>query len=78
LQFVEGGRETLEADPLWSQLEAVQDGRVVYFDLDAENALGFSSPLSLPFALDAALPQLQAMFPCDDAAQAATECEPTP
>jgi iron complex transport system substrate-binding protein len=73
LQFVEGGREALEADPLWSQLEAVQDGRVVYFDLDAENALGFSSPLSLPFALDAALPQLQAMFPAD---AASAECEP--
>jgi iron complex transport system substrate-binding protein len=78
LQFVEGGREALEADPLWSQLQAVQDGRVVYFDLDAENALGFSSPLSLPFALDTALPQLQAMFPCDEAAQAASECEPMP
>jgi iron complex transport system substrate-binding protein len=78
LQFVEGGREALEADPLWSQLQAVQDGRVVYFDLDAENALGFSSPLSLPFALNVALPQLQAMFPCDDAAQAETECEPMP
>jgi iron complex transport system substrate-binding protein len=74
LQFVEGGREALEADPLWSQLEAVQDGRVVYFDLDAENALGFSSPLSLPFALDAALRQLQAMFQADAAASA--ECEP--
>lgn len=62
LQFIEGGRETLEADPLFSQLEAVQDGRVMYFELDAENALGFSSPLSLPFALEAALPQLQAIF----------------
>jgi iron complex transport system substrate-binding protein len=62
LQFIEGGRETLEAQPLFSSLQAVQDGRVVYLDETAENALGFSSPLSLPFALDAALPQLEEMF----------------
>lgn len=62
LQFIEGGREALEAEPLFSQLKAVQEGRVVYFDEVAENALGFSSPLSLPFALEAALPQLEAIF----------------
>lgn len=63
LQFIEGGVEALEAEPLFSQLDAVQDGRVAYFDVDVENALGFSSPLSLPFALEAALAQLEAIFP---------------
>jgi iron complex transport system substrate-binding protein len=63
LQFIEGGREALEAEPLFSQLTAVQEGRVIYFDEQAENALGFSSPLSLPYALAAALPQLEAIFP---------------
>lgn len=62
LQFIEGGREELESQPLFGSLPAVQDGRVVYFDVDAENAVGFSSPLSLPYALDAALPQLEAIF----------------
>lgn len=62
LQFIEGGRETLDAEPLFSQLNAVKEGRVVYFEEQAENALGFSSPLSLAYALEAALPQLQAIF----------------
>lgn len=70
LQLIEGGRETLEADPLFSQLTAVQEGRVIYFDEQAENALSFSSPLSLPFALDAALPQLEAIFGASAAADA--------
>ncbi len=63
LQFIEGGRETLEAEPLFSELTAVQEGRVLYLDAQAENAIGFSSPLSLAFALEAALPQLEAIFP---------------
>jgi iron complex transport system substrate-binding protein len=62
LQFIEGGRESLEAQPLFGSLQAVQEGRVVYLDETAENALGFSSPLSLPFALEAVLPQLEEMF----------------
>lgn len=72
LQFIEGGREALEANPLFSQLAAVQEGRVVYLDEQSENALGFSSPLSLAYALDAALPQLEAIFP----AAATVSCEP--
>jgi iron complex transport system substrate-binding protein len=62
LQFIEGGREALEAQPLFGSLNAVKEGRVVYLDEEAENALGFSSPLSLPFALEAALPQLETIF----------------
>lgn len=62
LQFIEGGRETLESDPLFGGLTAVREGRVLYLDETAENALGFSSPLSLAYALEAALPQLEAMF----------------
>ncbi|MCC6617237.1 MAG: iron-siderophore ABC transporter substrate-binding protein [Anaerolineae bacterium] len=62
LQFIEGGRDALESLPLFSQLEAVQAGHVVYLDEQSENALGFSSPLSLAYALDAVLPQLEAIF----------------
>ncbi len=68
LQFIEGGRETLESNPLFTQLRAVQEGRVLYFDATAEDALGFSSPLSLAYALEAALPQLEAMFSDTDTA----------
>jgi iron complex transport system substrate-binding protein len=66
LQFIEGGREALEAEPLFSQLDAAQEGRVIYFEEQAENAMGFSSPLSLAYALDAALPQLEAIFSTDE------------
>ncbi|MEO8396166.1 MAG: hypothetical protein ABI700_24440 [Chloroflexota bacterium] len=62
LQFIEGGRKTLEAEPLFSSLKATQDWRVLYLDEQVENALGFSSPLSLSYALDNVVPQLQAMF----------------
>ncbi len=72
LQFIEGGREALEADPLFGGLKAVQEGRVLYLDETAENALSFSSPLSLAYALEAALPQLEAMF----GAETAATCEP--
>ncbi len=71
LQFVEGGRETIESDPLFSQLSAVQESRILYFDEVAENALGFSTPLSLPYALEAVLPEIENMYA--DLADASTE-----
>lgn len=71
LQFVEGGRETIESDPLFSQLSAVQESRILYFDEVAENALGFSTPLSLPYALEAVLPEIENMYA--DPADASTE-----
>lgn len=75
LQFIEGGQEALEADPLFGQLQAVQDGRVLYLSEQEENALGFSSVLSLPFALEGVLPKLQRIFPPSDAATAQGACE---
>lgn len=53
--------ETHAADPLFQQLDAVQEGRVVYlggFDTEFAGALGFDSPLSLPHAVDIVVPQL--------------------
>ncbi|QPC81347.1 ABC transporter substrate-binding protein [Phototrophicus methaneseepsis] len=78
LQFIEGGQEALEADPLFGQLDAVQEDRIVYLEEQAENALGFSSPLSLAYALDAVLPQLEAIFGDaseDEATDEATDSE---
>jgi iron complex transport system substrate-binding protein len=63
LVFLGADRQTLEDDELLGSLDAVRQGRVVYFGdfaTDFSGALGFSSPLSLPFALDAATPRLAA------------------
>jgi iron complex transport system substrate-binding protein len=57
---VYGSRGDADGLPLFKRLDAVREGRVIYMDPagDFANALGFSSPLSLPFALDRAVPQL--------------------
>jgi len=52
LQFLEGGRATIENDPLINQLEAMKEGRVVYVPLDCDDALQFGSVLSLEYALE--------------------------
>ncbi len=70
LQFIEGGREELESKPLFGNLTAVQEGRVLYMDEVSENALGFYSPLSIPYALDEVLPLLEAIFPPEPAVEA--------
>ncbi|GAB5492670.1 MAG: hypothetical protein Phog2KO_28850 [Phototrophicaceae bacterium] len=62
LQFIEGGREALENDPFFGQLEAVQNNQVIYLDAQSEDALAFSSPLSLAFAIEAVTPQLETIF----------------
>lgn len=54
-------RETIESDPLLSGLAAVREGRIAYlgtFDGEFAGALGFDSPLSLPAAIDIAVPEL--------------------
>lgn len=70
LQFIEGGREELESKPLFGLLTAVQEGRVLYMDEVSENALGFYSPLSIPYALEEVLPLLEAIFPPEPAVEA--------
>ena len=72
LQFVEGGREAIESDPFISQLNAVKEGRVLYVPADVEDALQFSTVLSLPYALDGIATELEAIFP-GEAAPEATE-----
>jgi iron complex transport system substrate-binding protein len=54
-------REELQDDPLVTRLNAVREGRVAYlggFEGEFAGALGFDSPLSLPVALDLAVPAL--------------------
>lgn len=60
LQYVEGGRATIEGDPLVQQLDVMRDRRAVFLEGDLENAFAFNSVLSLPFVLDNLLPMLTA------------------
>ncbi len=56
-----GDEDAYESDELLQGLDAVQEGRVVYvgdFDSDFAGALGFDSPLSLPYAVDVVAPLL--------------------
>lgn len=59
------GRSKAEAlaDPVFAAIPAVREGRVAYlggFGTEFAGALGYSSPLSLPYAIEAAAPQLDA------------------
>ena len=74
LQFADGGREAIEADPLISQLEAVQDGRVIFIPEAYDDALQFSTVLSLEYAIEGLLPVLQAAQ-TTETAQSSSECE---
>lgn len=60
LQFTEGGRAAIDSDPLVQQLAAVQEGRTLYLDGLADDALQVSTVLSLPTALEAIVPLLAA------------------
>lgn len=61
LLVVIGDEAAYESDELLQGLDAVREGRVVYlggFETDFAGALGFDSPLSLPYAVDLVAPQL--------------------
>lgn len=77
LQFAEGGREAIENDPLISGLDAVREGRVVYIPAEYDDALQFSTVLSLEYALEGILPELvQAVGGMEaENAESATACE---
>ena len=57
-----GKQEEVIGNPVFKRLDAVREDRVIYLDLEDQfaGALGFSSPLSLPFLIDEAVPQLAA------------------
>ncbi len=60
LQYAKGGKEALQADPLLSPLKVMKEGRVVYIPAAYDDALQFSSVLSLEYALKGIVPELQA------------------
>ena len=55
-------REQIQGDKLYSRLDAVKQGRVVYMDNEDATlgAVGLSSPLSLPYALEQTVPRMAA------------------
>lgn len=58
---LEGTGKSLEQNPVFTGLDAVEQGRVVdlgQFNDHFPGALGFNSPLSLPYVLDIAVPRL--------------------
>ncbi|SCX44127.1 iron complex transport system substrate-binding protein [Klenkia marina] len=60
LESVEETRATLEADPVFGSVPAVQAGRIVYVDpLTGGGAISYNDVLSVPFALDQLVPQIR-------------------
>jgi iron complex transport system substrate-binding protein len=51
-------RAALEQQPLYMNLEEVRAGRQLFTDGLSAGAIYFTSPLSLPFALEALVPAL--------------------
>lgn len=70
-----GSYDEVVRGPVLPDLPVVTEGRTVVlggYDEDPAAALGYSSPLSIPFALDVVVPRLQAALDGDPA----TEVEP--
>ena len=72
--LVSGGytQEQIAVDPVFTSLTVVQEDRTVYlgtFDTVATGALGFGSPLSLPYLLDLLVPALAQAADGDPATQ---------
>ena len=81
LQFHEEGSEvaleSIETDPLLTQLGAYQDGRVLFIADEYDDALQFSTVLSIQYLLENLVPEIGAVIPAEDAPAetASIECE---
>lgn len=76
LQFAEGGREAIEADPIIRRLAAVEEGRVLFVPSEYDDALQFSTVLSLEYALEGIVPEVRVALglpPLPEATPEATE-----
>jgi iron complex transport system substrate-binding protein len=60
LKFAKGGKEAIQADPLLSALKAFKENRVVFIPEAYDDALQFSTVLSVEYALEGIVPELQA------------------
>jgi iron complex transport system substrate-binding protein len=52
-------RPTVDALPLVKALDVMADGRAAFLDDETGGAMAFSSTLSIPYALDAIVPQIE-------------------
>ena len=57
--YVTEEREEVEALPLWQTIPAVADGRSLFVDQGLAGAMSFSTTLSLPYAIDGLVPQIE-------------------
>jgi hypothetical protein len=45
--------------PLWQSIAAVADGRSLFVDQGLAGAMSFATTLSLPYAIDGLVPQIE-------------------
>ncbi len=57
--YVTEERDEVEALPLWQTIPAVADGRSLFVDQGLAGAMSFSTTLSLPYAIDGLVPQIE-------------------
>jgi iron complex transport system substrate-binding protein len=69
LLVIYGDERDLLKKPAFARLKAVREGRVIYLDQAGaiSQALGFSSPLSIPYALEKLRPRMKAALDGDPA-----------
>jgi iron complex transport system substrate-binding protein len=79
LQFYEDGsdaaRDAIEADPLLGGLRAMRENRVLFVSDAFDDALQFSTVLSLDYLLDGLVPELSAIISSEDTVIADDACE---
>ena len=59
LTYVTEVADEVEALPLWQNIPAVADGRSLLVDQGLAGAMSFSTTLSLPYAIDGLVPQIE-------------------
>jgi ABC-type Fe3+-hydroxamate transport system substrate-binding protein len=57
--FVADDRAIVDALPLWSTIPAVTDGRSLFIDGELAGAMSFATTLSLPYAVEGLVPQIE-------------------
>lgn len=79
LQFNENGSEAaraeIESDPLLSQLQVVKDAHVLYVSDEYDDALQFSTVLSLSYLYDNLVPEIAETLGIASSATASMDCE---
>lgn len=58
MAYVEGGRATIEGDPLVAALPVMKERRAIYLEDDIEDAFAFNTVLSIPFLLEELVPKV--------------------